>query len=297
MSFIATAVATSRRPRSAAVRLPPLPRQVASGQARGDVPGDHGPVAADPGLSRHLADQAAEDPHRRRRCRAPRATRPGRAARRARSRPSRPGPRPSCCCRRRSRARRQAVSQSPLRPAAAPVAVTPRPGTAAFSAISRSAIFSARSYCPISGCASSAAATRDRPPRSAASTASSSYADTCATSPRISGGSGAAGTGAGPLGPDHRGHLDDRLVRAGSRSVPSLRTLTTWTSPASREQRREQRDGRLGVERAAPLAEQLRLGVERRVGVHPQQLGLDRRDRGRPGAGDVRCSATTASCS
>ena len=45
----------------------------------------------------------------------------------------------------------------------------------AFSAISRSAILLATSYCPSTGgCASSAAATRDRPPRSAASMASSS---------------------------------------------------------------------------------------------------------------------------
>ena len=64
--------------------------------------------------------------------------------------------------------------------------------------------------------------------------------------------------------------------------VPSLRTLTTCTSPGVAEQRREQRDRRLRVERAAPLAEQFRLRVERRVGVHAQQLGLDRRDRGGP---------------
>ena len=49
---------------------------------------------------------------------------------------------------------------------------------------------SASWYWPTSGWASSAAATRARPPRTAASTASSSYADMCATSPRSSGGTG-----------------------------------------------------------------------------------------------------------
>ena len=45
--------------------------------------------------------------------------------------------------------------------------------------------------------------------------------------------------------------------------------------PVAGQQRADQPDGRLGVERAAPLPEQRRLGVQRRVGVHLQQCRLD----------------------
>src|SRR5215469_2165162 len=102
----------------------------------------------------------------------------------------------------------------------------------AFSASSRSVSFSARSYCPTSGCASSAFATRSRPPRSAASRANSSYADTCAIRPLINGLTGSTATGTAPVAPMA---ADTSITASSDRngSVPWLRTFTTWRSRAS----------------------------------------------------------------
>src|SRR5215472_654153 len=102
----------------------------------------------------------------------------------------------------------------------------------AFSASSRSVRPWARSYWPTSGCANSAAATLSRPPCSAAASASSSYADTCAMRPFITGLTGATGTGTGPADPI----IADTSMTASSAkngSVPLLRTLTTWRSRVS----------------------------------------------------------------
>ncbi len=60
--------------------------------------------------------------------------------------------------------------------------------------------------------------------------------------------------------------------------MPALRTLTTWVSPRVGDQRGQQGDRGLGVERPAPLAQQRRLAVERRVRVERQQFPLQVRD-------------------
>src|SRR6185437_5429664 len=100
----------------------------------------------------------------------------------------------------------------------------------ALAAISASASLSARSICPISGCASSAPNTRSRPPWIAASSASSSYALTCAISPRRVAGRVDCGKGSTP---DPLTVAETSITASSSRngSVPSLRTLTTCTSP------------------------------------------------------------------
>lgn len=66
---------------------------------------------------------------------------------------------------------------------------------------------------------------------------------------------------------DHRVVVEERQ-RAVVAQVDHLDVL------AVAEQRRQQRDRGLRVERAAPVRQQLRFVVERRVGVHPQQLPL-----------------------
>ena len=132
-------------------------------------------------------------------------------------------------------------------------AVRPRTGTARSPRSAGRPSASARSYCPTSGCASSADShpvagrraarrrpraprtpTRARPARAAAAR------------------SGAAGTGTGAAAADHRGHLDHRLVGE-ERQRAVVAHVDDLHVPAVAEQRREQRDRGLGVERAAPL--------------------------------------------
>src|SRR5690606_20776777 len=99
-----------------------------------------------------------------------------------------------------------------------------------FSWINRSASCSASGHWPISGWARSASVTRRRPPRTAASTANSSYADTWAISPRAEAGSVGAGTNS--IVPLPTAALASMTASDGRKSrAPALRAFTACTPP------------------------------------------------------------------
>src|SRR2546421_2853758 len=102
---------------------------------------------------------------------------------------------------------------------------------AVFAASSLSVSASATSCCPMSGWASIARYTRDRPPWTDAATASSSYADTCAMSPDCSGPTGVMGIGAGPsLSTRQLTSMTASSARNGR--CPWLRTFAECTCPS-----------------------------------------------------------------
>ena len=144
---------------------------------------------------------------------------------------------------------------------------------------SKSVRRSARSYWPTSGCA---AARRRRGPARRGSPRRGRAARSRRRAPR---GRGCvvegrdARTAVAPDGVDAARHLDDVVVgqeRQGAVVADVAHVLAP--SPLSSDD--DQSDRRLGVERAAALVEQRRLLGQRRVGVHLEQLGLDRCDLG-----------------
>ena len=106
---------------------------------------------------------------------------------------------------------------------------------------------------------------------------SRSYAFACSTSASISGGSGSTGSGCAPSRSIARRDLDDRVVgQVRDRAVvPHVHDLHVARPGV---ERRHERRRRVAVERAAPLLEELRLRVERRVLVELEQPRLDLHD-------------------
>ena len=140
---------------------------------------------------------------------------------------------------------------------------------------------SASSTWPTSGWASRARKTRSRPPWRAARRARSSYAVTAAIRPANSGSTGVDGQRHGAVAVDPGRHLDDRVVRQERQRAPV--DGVDHVDGAGRvvaDERGAQLDRRLGVVGAAPLAQQLGLLVQLRVGVQLEQLLLDRRHLG-----------------
>lgn len=107
--------------------------------------------------------------------------------------------------------------------------------------------------------------------------------------PAYSGSTGRCGSGRTPHGVHLGGHLDHGVVGQERQHAVVAGVHHLHGRPAAgAQQGGDQLDGGLGVERAAALPEQLRLGVQGRVGVHLQQLPLDLGDLGGPGALDLQ---------
>ena len=140
------------------------------------------------------------------------------------------------------------------------------------------------------------AARRARSPVRAASMASTSYAVTACTRPSISGASGATGTGCAPARSTSAG-----TSTTASSGRPAIVAVVAHVHVVVRavagQQRGDQRRGGLAVVGAAALLQQLRLVVERRVGVHRRAGSARSPAPPRPGAARSAARRPPGRCS